>query len=52
MSVSPILLSFGDSTTMEGNLFAGSLAETLRSLALGIEVKRVRERADTAPRRR
>lgn len=47
MSDTPIVFSFGDSTTAEGNRFAGSLAETLRGLDPTITVERVRERADT-----
>lgn len=47
MSPTSLAFSFGDSNTADGNRFAGSLADTLRSLDPGIQVERVRERADT-----
>lgn len=47
MPDTPIVFSFGDSTTAEGNRFAGTLAETLRGLDPTIHVERVRERSDT-----
>ena len=47
MSTAPITFSFGDSTTADGNRFAGSLAETLRDLDPTIQIERVRERAET-----
>ena len=47
MPVTPVVFSFVNSTTAEGNRFAGSLAETLRGLNPTIQVERVRERPDT-----
>ena len=47
MSDTPLVFSFGNSTTAQGNQFAGSLAETLHALDPGIQVQRLRERADT-----
>ena len=47
MSATSLVFSFGNSTTAEGNRFAGSLADTLRALDPSIQVQRVRERAET-----
>ena len=47
MPYTPVVISFGDTTTAEGNRFAGSLAETLRGLNPTIQVERIRERPDT-----
>lgn len=47
MSDPPLVFSFSDSTTAEGNKFAGSLADSLRALDPSIQVQRVRERAET-----
>jgi acetylornithine deacetylase/succinyl-diaminopimelate desuccinylase-like protein len=47
MPSTPVVISFGDTTTAEGNRFAGSLAETLRGLNPTIQVERIRERPDT-----
>jgi len=46
MSDKSLVVSFGDSTTAEGNRFAGSLADTLRALDPTIQVQRVRDRPD------
>jgi hypothetical protein len=47
MSTTPLVFSFGDSTTADGNRFAGSLADTLRDLDPSMQVERLRDRADT-----
>ena len=47
MPDAPLVFSFADSSTAEGNRYAGSLADTLRDLDSSIEVQRLRERAET-----
>jgi hypothetical protein len=46
MSTSPVVFSFHDSTTADGNRYAGSLAEVLRGVEPAIQVERVRENPD------
>jgi hypothetical protein len=43
----PLIISFGDTSTADGNRLAGSLAETLKHSTPDIIVERRRERADT-----
>ena len=47
MSDDPIVISFADASTAEGNRFASNLSDSLRDLDPGIVVKRQRDRPDT-----
>jgi hypothetical protein len=47
MQSDPLLITFADTSTAEGNRLASSLAEALRDLDPGIIVARQRERPDT-----
>jgi hypothetical protein len=47
MAANSFVFSFADSTSADGNRYAGSLADTLRDLDPDIQVERLRERADT-----
>jgi hypothetical protein len=47
MPETSVLISFPDSSSAEGNRFAGTLAETLLDLDPSIEVQRVREGSET-----
>jgi hypothetical protein len=47
MPAVPVVFSFANATTADGNRFAGSLAETLRDIDPDIRVERIREREDT-----
>jgi electron transfer flavoprotein alpha/beta subunit len=47
MSSSPLIITFADASTAEGNRLAGTLAEALRDVDPGIVVEGRRERADT-----
>ena len=47
MSAKPIVISFGDATTAEGNRFAATFTETLRDIDPSIRVVRIKEKAET-----
>ena len=47
MSFDPLVISFADASTAEGNRLASSLADVLRDVDPRITVNRERERADT-----
>jgi hypothetical protein len=47
MESDPLLITFADASTAEGNRLASSLAEALRDLDPGIIVARERQRPDT-----
>ncbi len=47
MPAVPVVFSFANATTADGNRFAGSLAETLRDIDPDIRVERIRGSAKT-----
>jgi hypothetical protein len=47
MAANLLVFSFADSTSADGNRYAGSLADTLHDLDPEIQVERLRERAET-----
>ena len=47
MAVTPLMISFGDSTSADGNRLANSLADVLRDLDTSIHVEQVRKHAET-----
>jgi hypothetical protein len=47
MGTQPLIMSFADASTAEGNRLAGSLADVLKHTTPDIVVERQRERSDT-----